>query len=396
MTMLSNELFERSIKSVEERVPDLAPRCMKVPLSYYRDEALADRERQLFLTQPRPLAGSSQIPAPSNFLVMQTMGVSVVLTRDAKGKAHAFLNYCRHRGAEVARGCGKASRLVCPYHGWVYDLNGKLLSMPLASRNTNFDHERHGLVELPSEERHGLIWVILTPGTSIDVAAHLGPVDKQLAEHSLEKRRYFPAYCETITANWKSVSEGNLEALHVPFVHKATFNVDPRTDEKAKENRYSGFPDLGVFESLGHHVHWILPIFVDGIEAARLAHMEGRPLGWEQLGNLWFLSPGVVFANDVYGVAVGLIEPGPTIDSTIMRGAWMAPEVAPPIYPSPEEMAKRLHTATLEDISYWDGCGRGLALGAHSYALVGRNERGVQLFHEALSAQIGFNGLAYE
>jgi phenylpropionate dioxygenase-like ring-hydroxylating dioxygenase large terminal subunit len=274
-------------------------------------------------------------------------------------------------------------------------MKGHLLSMPLASRNPTLDLDRHGLIELASEERHGLIWVILTPGLPIDVAAHLGPVDRQLDDHGMKSRRYLPSYSLSITANWKAVAEGNLESLHVPFVHKATFNVDPRTDDTKQENRYTGFPDLGVYESLGNHIHWILPIFVDGIEAARRERTRGHPLTWEQIGNLWFISPGVAIYNDLYGIGVQFTEPGPTVDSTVMQGGWMAPRDIPGNYPPPEEMAQRLKTAILEDIPIWNGCGRGLSLGSHPYAVIGRNEKGVQLFHEALAAQTGYNGLDY-
>jgi hypothetical protein len=59
-------------------------------------------------------------------------------------------------------------------------------------------------------------------------------------------------------------------------------------------------------------------------------------------------------------------------------------------------MAQRAGAAVREDAPVWEGCGRGLALGGHDYALIGRNEKGVQLFHEALAAQTGYAGLRYQ
>jgi hypothetical protein len=78
-----------------------------------------------------------------------------------------------------------------------------------------------------------------------------------------------------------------------------------------------------------------------------------------------------------------------------MRYGWMVPPEVPAGMPEPAEMARRAGAAVQEDIPVWEGCGHGLALGAHEFALIGRNEKGVQIFHEALAAQTGYNGLRY-
>ena len=72
-----------------------------------------------------------------------------LITRDESGVAHVLLNYCRHRGAEPAHGCGNARRFTCPYHGWVYDTKGALTGMPLRDRHATLDLSDFGLVELP-------------------------------------------------------------------------------------------------------------------------------------------------------------------------------------------------------------------------------------------------------
>jgi hypothetical protein len=63
--------------------------------------------------------------------------------------------------------------------------------------------------------------------------------------------------------------------------------------------------------------------------------------------------------------------------------------------PSPEQMAARAARAVPQDQPVWEGCGRGLTRGAHGYALIGRNEKGLQLFHEQLAERIGYEGLRY-
>lgn len=396
-TIVSQDQFERSIKVVRERLPEMAPGLMKVPLSYYRDEEVYAREREIFMTMPRPLIGSTEIAKPNDYIVRQSMGLSILLTRDKDGKAHAFLNYCRHRGAEPAQGCGNAARISCPYHGWTYNTKGELVAMPLADRNAGLDYSQHGLVELPSEERHGLIWVILTPGLPIDIASHLGPIDKQFADQGMAGLDFHVALpFERLDCNWKCVGEGTIEAIHVPFVHRATFNVDPRTDDQRDDNRFSVFADIGMYERIGNHILWTQPLFGEaGLEAARADVAEGRPIEWQRWGNIWLLFPGIIIANDIYGYDVGVMEPGPTIDSAHIRYGWLAPQEGPAGYPTPSEMAERAALAIAEDKAVWEGCGRGLARGGHDYAVIGRNELGVQLFHEALAEATDYKHIEY-
>ena len=116
----------------------------------------------------------------------------MLITRDEDGVAHAFLNYCRHRGAEPAQGCGNARRFTCPYHAWVYDTRGQLIGMPMRDRHDGFDLSPYSLVELPSEERHGFVWVVMRRGHPIDVAAHLGELDAEIASLGCDKMSYYP------------------------------------------------------------------------------------------------------------------------------------------------------------------------------------------------------------
>ena len=90
--MSGTALLERAIEIVEKRTPDLAERCMEVPLAYYRDLEQHARERALFLTKPRPIVASSEVARPDDYLVPTSMGRYLLATRHADGKAHIILN----------------------------------------------------------------------------------------------------------------------------------------------------------------------------------------------------------------------------------------------------------------------------------------------------------------
>jgi choline monooxygenase len=366
-------------------------------LSYYTDEQCAARERHLFMTQPIALLAASEIAEPNTYFVRTAMGRSILLTRDEDGVAHAFLNYCRHRGAEPAQGCGKARGFSCPYHAWTYNTKGELVGMPLPDRNATLDYRKLGLVELTSEERHGFIWVVLTPGRTIDVASHLGEVDEQIASLGCERMKYYSALAhEPLAANWKTVAEGLVESLHVPFVHRATFNVDPAGGGE----RFQSISaiDLAVYDRFGPHVRYSLPMFgqkeIAEIRQLQASGQKAPPAG--RIAQVWLLSPGVLLALELYGLIYADLEPGPTIGSTLFRYGWMSPvDHAPENLPSPADMARRSAAAVREDAPVWATCARGLAFGGHDHTLVGKNEKGVHLFHEALAEQTGYEGLSY-
>ena len=381
-------LVKRALDIVERQWPDMADTHMRVPLEVYRSEEIAARERLLFESSPLALLAATEIAEPHDYLVRQAVGRSILFTRDAEGVAHAFLNYCRHRGAEAAAGCGNARSFACPYHAWVFDSKGQLVGMPFRDRYEDLDLARLGLVELPSQERHGFIWVLLRSGAEIDVAGHLGELDGELASLGCERMSYFNSLPqEPLATNWKSVTEGVVEALHVPFVHANTFALNPQAADV----------DLGFFDAIGPHLRWVLPMFAKDDVARIRATPEAE---WEpasQIACVWWISPGLLLADEYYGLIYADLTPGKTPSEAFFRYGWMSPTLEPPDgLPAPAEMAARAAKAVLEDKPVWEGCGRGLEDGDHDYALIGRNEKGVQLMHESVARQIGYDGLGHD
>jgi phenylpropionate dioxygenase-like ring-hydroxylating dioxygenase large terminal subunit len=379
--------MRRAVAIAEQQWPEMADAAMEVPLDYFVDEEFAAKERELFETSPLALAAASEIANPNDFIVRNAVGRSILMTRDDDGVAHAFMNYCRHRGAEPVKGCGNARRFSCPYHAWVYDTKGQLVGMPLRDRHTGLDLSSYGLVELSSEERHGFLWVVLRGDHPIDVAAHLGELDDEIGGLGCDTMQYYSALAEKpLQANWKSVAEGLLEGLHVPYVHADTFNLNPQAVNV----------DLAFHDVIGPHVRWGLPMFGQD-EAKRLRATpedEWRPE--ESIGCIWLISPGLLLANELYGLIYADLTPGPGLSESSFRYGWLSPVKDPPAgMPTPEEMAARAARAVLQDELVWEGCGRGLSRGAHSHELIGRNEKSVQLFHEALARQTGYTGLRY-
>src|SRR5262249_45579651 len=148
-----------------------------------------------------------------------------------------------------------------------------------------------------------------------------------------------------LDANWKCVAEGVVESLHVPYVHRATFFTNPQA---------AGI-DIAIYDRFGPHLRYILPMFGQtDLDRVRGLSDEPRTLS-ETVAQVWLISPGLLLAQEYYGLIYADLEPGPTVSSALFRYGWMSPvEKAPPNMPSPEEMALRAAAAIAEDAPVWE------------------------------------------
>jgi phenylpropionate dioxygenase-like ring-hydroxylating dioxygenase large terminal subunit len=186
----------------------------------YTSEEVHDAERRMILTKPVIVGHASSLGKAGDFIANSDCGLPILVVRQKDDTIKAFINACRHRGAKVCAGeQGSAKVFSCPYHGWTYNQDGTLRRVP-SDGFPNLKVEQFGLTELSCEERHGLIWVVPTPGLEIDVAMYLGPIDDELAQYPLE--RYVLERDAMIEEglNWKFVLDGFLEIYHIPFLHK--------------------------------------------------------------------------------------------------------------------------------------------------------------------------------
>ena len=114
---------------------------------------------------------ASALKAPGDYIAYELAGQPIVVLRDGEGRLRAMSNVCRHRMSTLVEGQGSARALVCPYHGWTYNLDGTLRGAPAMSRNEGFCKEDYKLPAVRCEEWLGWIMVTLNP----DAAAGLQP-----------------------------------------------------------------------------------------------------------------------------------------------------------------------------------------------------------------------------
>src|SRR5689334_3487869 len=133
-----------------------------LPRAAYVDPAVFAWERQHFFAGGWMCVGrSAQAPSPGDMRAEPVGEGSVLLARGEDGTLRAFANACRHRGHELLP-CGSATQqkvIICPYHSWTYGLAGNLRAAAGFKNKPGFDASQWGLVELPVEEWHGLVFV---------------------------------------------------------------------------------------------------------------------------------------------------------------------------------------------------------------------------------------------
>ncbi len=365
------DLMPRVRRLVETGTTELAPSVLRVPLDSYRAPERLERERAALLRTPLALTETARIPAPHDYVVREVLGVSVILSRDADGAVHALLNACRHRGARPAEGCGSARRFTCPYHAWTYDSAGALIGMPGAEGFAEIERAEYGLVELPCEERHGLVWVVLTAGAAIDVAAHLGPLDTELGSAGLGGHEFLTERVVPTVANWKSALEAFAENYHFPYVHAASIlgqGVVPNT---------AAFDQYGLHHRLAFPSPWIVDLATDA-----------PPLSGMSL--IYWVYPSLVLAVTAVGAEIIEILPDDDPFHCTIRHGWMAREPAgddAAMRAGYEDLFEAVHTAVrTEDFPVLESCTNGIRSGQHDHVLIGRNEPGVQNVARRLAA----------
>lgn len=219
-------IAKKVLGMLEKDEIDYGEESLEFDIGRFVDQDRFERERDAFFyNRPQLLAYSADIPEPGDYYATSIAGKPVLLVRGKDGVARAFLNACRHRGVQLAEGCGNAKGFTCPYHGWTFNSEGKLISVP--SRQAFDEDQLRDLIALPIAEQIGLILVHPQPDGELDFDAFFGPMKDHLAGYHFENLRLVYAYRAPARINWKHAVDGGVEGYHVPYLHPET--VGPMT-----------------------------------------------------------------------------------------------------------------------------------------------------------------------
>ncbi len=234
-------------------LPPLAPPAVQPPSTpallatlpgdnYVNDAIFAAEQERIFEDMWFCAVRSSDLALPGKFKKVQVGRESVLLIRGRDGLLRAFLNVCRHRGAQLCSDSdgaeGQVKRnLRCPYHSWTYALDGRLMAAPNIGTLTDdagapIDRYKFGLVPVALTEWLGYAWVCLsdTPPPFEDVMAEtsktLGDSDA-INRYGIGGLDVGHRVVYDVAANWKLIVENFMECYHCSSIHPELVGVLP-------------------------------------------------------------------------------------------------------------------------------------------------------------------------
>lgn len=185
---------------------------------FYTDRAVYFLELERIIYRHWIFAGHvSQFPDAGDFRVLNVAGESAIIVRSKDGALKAFANVCRHRGSLVClEASGNTDKFTCPYHGWMYGLDGKLIAA--RDMSDDFDKESRSLKRVSVEVVHGLVFICFTD-EPLSVAACRRDLAEPMAMFDFENLKVAAQKTYDIPANWKLSVENYQECYHCATAH---------------------------------------------------------------------------------------------------------------------------------------------------------------------------------
>jgi len=195
--------------------------------TYNNAEFFELERRRLLLGNWQIVCHVSEIAKPGDYATLDLLGERAFVIRGEDGKVRAFHNVCRHRAAAVVQGatghCNHAIR--CFYHGWTYELDGRLKALPAEPTFAGLNKVNFGLKPLETETYLGFVFVRFMPGHG-GVAERFAPYHDELAAYRIEQM--VPtgrSWDVDIPVDWKNVMDNFLEGYHVPVGHPGLYRL---------------------------------------------------------------------------------------------------------------------------------------------------------------------------
>jgi len=205
----------------------LSPGCYTSTEFYQRETERVFRRHWQFVGR------EEELPAVGSYFCYDGPAGPVIVLRSAADEFRAFANSCRHRGARLLNGSGECKRIVCPYHGWSYRHDGRLIGAPGMRGAVDFELTDFPLQELALECWSGFIFIHYQASPA-PFAGHIGNMPGLFDGHRGADMQLVGKLEFDIHSNWKLLAENALEAYHTGRVHRDTLG---QQDSRALQPR---------------------------------------------------------------------------------------------------------------------------------------------------------------
>jgi len=366
---------------VERKTTTLADSVMEIDVAEYTSPEQFEREKQeLIRNYPQFVGPSCVVPNPGDYFAFDDTGVPILIVRNDAGELNAFVNICSHRGAplnECDHGTARKGKMFsCPYHGWSYDLEGKLIGVPFG--NEGFDtinRDELGLRKLNVQEKHGMIFVMPNPDLNFDIDDVLSGIEERLDGFGFEDHYYLGAKQVFTDFSWKLNMDTFHEFYHFEFLH-------PETIANMSYCNTANYLQYGRNHSMGS-------------PALSITELKDKPeQDWKPREHTSYVN--FIFPNTVIFVVADHFQTWRVYPIAPDRSVVYHSMFLPQKPASAEELAEYEayfqminDVAVGEDYTLVDKIHRGLQAGIDRKVIIGRNEPGVQNMHRQLHEVLG-------
>jgi phenylpropionate dioxygenase-like ring-hydroxylating dioxygenase large terminal subunit len=245
-----------------------------LPPELYTAAEVHDFERDALFAREWLCVGRAELLSePGDWFTVTLHSEPIIVARDKGGEIRAMSAVCQHRAMQVCEGSGNSTTFKCPYHHWIYGLDGRLLGAPAMERTADFDKGDNGLPALQVEEWQGFVFVNLDPS-----APPLAPTLRRY-EPYLEHYDLADAVCpgtftlENLPWNWKVMFENFNDGYHANRLHQFVQDFcpsnlsafpEPWTDDSNVIFRTAGYTHIdGGFNATHRSIMPIFPRLTD-------------------------------------------------------------------------------------------------------------------------------------
>jgi choline monooxygenase len=353
-------------------------RAQTLPARWYTEPAFyATEQQKIFGATWQLVARIDQVSAPGDYLTFELGGEPLVLIRQANGQLAVLSNVCRHRASLLLQGSGKALKsMLCPYHGWNYDLQGKLSGAREFQEALDWKKENVCLPRFSVDTFGPYVFAHLGPNPPA-LSETLGNIPREIAEsnHDLGRFTFTERRDYVIECNWKVYVENYQEGYHLPIVHPALFR-----EVDYDRYRIDNYPTYSYHDA---------PLRKYSESDPRTQNRRYGQAGVELRTLYYWIYPNLMFNIYPDNLSMNLIVPlGP--EKTLTRFEWFyTPEY---LEKGPGWLQDNLafgEQVQQEDIRICELVQRGLRSQTyHSGRLSPKRENGVHHFHKLVHASL--------
>ena len=258
------------LASLDESTSDVANASTLPSELYTSDEFLRFEYEALFAHEWLCVGRASSIPNPGDWFTVTIADEPLIVVRDKEGNVNCLSAVCQHRAMAVCDGHGNDTTFKCPYHHWIYGLDGRLLGAPAMERTEGFDKKDFPLPSLEVELWHGFVFVNMDQHAQ-PLAPTLAGYESYLENYDLENTVCPGTFTLTdLPWNWKVMFENFNDGYHANRLHQYVQDFCPSnmtefpvqwTDDSNVIFRRAGYTHIDGGFNATHRV--IMPVFPD-------------------------------------------------------------------------------------------------------------------------------------